>query len=108
MSRYIKSFRLFFGRMPLRPLAVFGAAMAVFSVLIAIPDLADGENFLAGMVEGMSVMIGTVASMVGVMLMIGLYNICSPETPGTNTSAAYLTAWDICGAVSWRRACFHW
>ena len=81
--RYIKSFRLFFGRMPLRPIAVFGAAMAVFSVLIALPDLSDGSgDFLAGMVEGMSVMIGTVASMVGVMIMIGLYNICSPENPG--------------------------
>lgn len=81
--RYIKSFRLFFGRMPLRPIAVFGAAMAVFSVLIALPDISDGSgDFLAGMVEGMSVMIGTVASMVGVMLMIGLYNSCSPELPG--------------------------
>ena len=83
MKKYIQSLRLFFGRVPLRQMMIFPAVVAFFVVLFAGLNLITSNgDFINGMFEGISSMIGPVAAMMGIMQLIAVYNSCYHEVPG--------------------------
>ena len=83
MKKYIQSLRLFFGRVPLRQMLIFLAVVAFFVVLFAGLNLITSNgDFINGMFEGISAMIGPVAAMMGIMQLIAVYNSCYREVPG--------------------------
>ena len=84
MKKYIRSYRLFLGAIPYKQALIFLVVMAFFGVLFYVKDvlMSDSSDFVTGMFQGMSAMIGPVSTIVGVMQLMTLYNSCSPESPG--------------------------
>lgn len=84
MKKYIRSYRLFLGAIPYKQALIFLVVMAFFGVLFYVQDMlmSDSSDFVTGMFQGMSAMIGPVSTIVGVMQLMTLYNSCSPESPG--------------------------
>lgn len=83
MKKYVNSFRIFFGRCSLTSMASFLVTMAVIILMIAVLEvLATGGDFMAGMTDGMSVMLTGAVPLTGLIFLSTLYTYANPATPG--------------------------
>lgn len=84
MKKYIQSFKLFFGSCPMKNMLIYDACILAVVVLITLLGMlfGGGDDFLSGMLEGMSLTVGIMAAFSGVIMVSALYMNLSPETAG--------------------------
>lgn len=83
MKKYVNSFRIFFGRCSLTSMVSFLVTMAVIILIVAVLEvLAAGGDFMAGMMDGMSVMLAGVVPLTGLIFLSTVYTYANPATPG--------------------------
>ena len=85
MRKYIQSFRLYYGKCPMKSLLLyFGVTLGIMLVIIlpSAVGIGGGEDFFSGVLEGISSTIGLMISLCSCIFLGGLYSYNQPEAPG--------------------------